>query len=459
MKRKTIVIAAIVVLALAGVFIAWRMSKKPGASATQTEVVTVTRGPLAQVVNATGNVAPAGRATLSFETSGRVAKVLVEEGDTVEAGQALAQLDTADLELALRSAEASLRSAQARYAQTQAGPSKEDIAAAEASLTSAAASYDMLKKGPTADATAVAKGNVERTAALLQIAQSAYDKIAWMPGAGATPMAIQLQQATIDHQIALANYRVATTGASDSAIKAADAQIAQARASLERLKRTPTAEDLAIAQAQVDSAQVAVDQANRRLDSAILRATLSGLVEKVSVDENQLVTAGVPAVVLGDHSSFHIMIMVDEIDVAVVQEGQRALVTLDALPDAEIEGHVDKVGLAGSQTTGIVTYDVKIVLDPTDAPLRVGMSATIDIVVAEKADALILPNRAIRADQKEGQRYVEVQRNGETVRVDIKTGLRDEKYTEIVEGLNEGDSVVITTVSSGESLRSLFMQQ
>jgi HlyD family secretion protein len=181
-------------------------------------------------------------------------------------------------------------------------------------------------------------------------------------------------------------------------------------------------------------------------------------VERVSIEEGQLVTAGIAAIVLGDHSSFHIMITVDEMDVAAVQEGQQARVTLDALPDVDLAGHVAKVGLAGSQNTGVVTYDVKIAIDSADVPLRVGMSATIDIVVAEKSDALLLPNRAIRADQNNGQRYVEVQRNGQTVRADIKTGLRDEKNTEILEGLSEGDSVVITTLSSGQSLRSMFMQ-
>jgi HlyD family secretion protein len=416
----------------------------------------VARGALTQVVNATGNVAPAQRATLSFEISGRVLEILVDEGDVVQKGQPLVRLDATDLELALRSAEASLRAAQARYEQTKAGPSKEDIAAAEASLASAIASYEKLKKGPTADEVAVAKANVERAEAVLKQAQAAYDRIAWRGDAGASPQALQLQQATIDYQTALANYRVATAGPSESALKAAEAQIAQARANLERLKRTPSPEDLAIAQSQVDSAQVAVDQAKRRLDSAVLRAPFAGVVEKVSVDVGQLVAAGTPAVVIADTSAFHIMVAVDEMDVALVRVGQVARIALDALPDTPIQGHVDRIGLAGSQTTGVVTYDVRIAVDPTDAPLRTGMSATIDIVVAEKADALVLPNRAIRTDEKTGQRYVQVLRNGQVEQVYVKPGIRDERYTEILEGPAEGETVVITTISSGQQLRSLF---
>ena len=457
MKRKGIYILAAVVLVVIGAFLVWRSMSRSRDTGAQVEFVSVTRGSVAQVVNATGNVAPVERVTLTFDSPGRVAEVLVDEGDSIRKGETLARLDTADLQLALRSAEASFRSAQARYDQVNAGPAQEDIAAAEAALASAVASYDKLKKGPTADETAVARANVERTQAVLQQAQAAYDRIAWMGGAAASPQALQLQQATIDYQTALANYRLATSGATESALKAAEAQIAQARASLERLKRTPAAEDLAIAQAQLDSAQVAVDQAKRRLDTAALLATLDGVVERVSIAEGQLVSAGVPAIVVGDHSSFHIMVLIDEIDIALVQEGQRVKVVLDALPGTDIQGHVDNVGLAGSQTTGVVAYDVRIAIDSKDAPLRVGMSATIDIVVAEKDNVLLLTNRAIRADRQTGQRYVEVQRNGQTVVVEIQTGLRDERNTEILEGLNESDQVIITTVSSGQALRGLFM--
>lgn len=459
MKRKTILIVAAVALVAVGGFFLVRSIGSGRSKAAQAETVTVTRGALTQVVNATGNVAPAQRSTLSFELSGRVAEVLVHEGDAVREGQPLVRLDAADLELALRSAEASLRAAQARYEQTKAGPSAADIAAAEASLASATASYEKLKKGPTADEVAIAKANVERAEAVLKQAQAAYDRIAWRPDAGASPQALQLQQATIDYQTALANYRLATAGPSDSALKAAEAQIAQARANLERLKRTPTPEDLAIAQSQVDSAQVAVEQAKRRLEAATLRAPFDGVVEKVSVDVGQLVAAGTPAVVIADPSAFHILVAVDEMDVALVRVGQAVRISLDALPDTPIQGHVERIGLAGSQVTGVVTYDVRIAVDPTDAPLRTGMSATIDIVVAEKSNALVLPNRAIRTDAKTGQRYVQVLRNGQTVRVDIKPGIRDERYTEILEGPAEGETVVITTVSSGEQLRSLFGPQ
>ncbi len=458
MNRKTIlIVAAVAVVAIVALLLVRGIGGRSGAA--QAETVIVARGAITQTVNATGNVSPAHRSALSFEISGRVLEVLVEEGDTVQKGQPLVRLDAADLELALRSAEASLRAAQARYDQTKAGPSPADIAAAEASLASAIASYEKLKKGPTADEVAIAKANVERAEAVLKQAQAAYDRIAWRPDAAALPQALQLQQATIDYQAALANYRLATAGPTESALKAAEAQIAQARANLERLKRTPTPEDLAVVQSQVDSAQVAVEQAKRRLDAATLRAPFDGVVEKVSVEAGQLVAAGTPAVIIADQSAFHITVAVDEMDVALVREGQAVRITLDALPDTPIWGHVDRIGLAGSQATGVVTYDVRVVVDPTDAPLRTGMSATIDIIVAEKTDALVLPNRAIRTDGKTGQRYVEVVRNGQSVRVDIKPGIRDERYTEILEGPAEGETVLITTVSSGEQLRSLFGPQ
>lgn len=454
MRRRTWIVLAVVLAAAAGIAI-WQINGQQAAT-PEVELVTVTRGALSEVVNAAGSVDPSKSTTLSFEISGRVNSVLVKTGQTVREGDVLARLDASDLELALKSAQASLDSARARYDQVKAGPSAEEIAAAEASLESATAGYDKLKAGPSADEVATAKANLERTEAVLKQAQAAYDRIAWMPGAGATPQALQLQQATIDHDAALANYRLATQGASESALKSALAQIAQARANLARLKNSPTPEDLAIAEAQVKSAEVAVEQAQARLDSAVLRAMHDGIVERVYVKEGQLVSPGSPAIAIGDHSSFHIMLSVDELDISKVQLGQKAQVVLDALPDRSLSGHVEEIGIVANQATGVASYDVEVAIDPSNAPLRVGMSATVEIVTAEKQSVLLLPNRAIQYDAQTGAKFVIVLRNGNQERVEIETGVRDERNTEILKGLSEGEQVLPDATTSQQSLRDLF---
>ncbi len=239
-------------------------------------------------------------------------------------------------------------------------------------------------------------------------------------------------------------------------MKAAEAQVAQAQATLDRLERSPTSEDLAIAESQVESAQVAVDQAKRRVESLVLRAPFAGVVENVPADMGQLVTAATPIVTLADYSAFHVVVSVDELDISKLRVGQEASISLEALPDSDISGTVEKIDIAGNQTTAVVTYDVMVTIAPTEAALRVGMSATVTVVTEEKDNVLLLPNRMIQFDQQTGAKYVQVLRNGELTAVQIETGLRDDQYSEIVSGLSEGDQVTVDTVSSADRLRSLF---
>jgi len=454
--KRNLIIAAVVIVAIVGIVIGAGFLRRSNSADTQLEYVTVTRGPISETISATGSVEPAMRSVLSFEASGRVVEMPAQEGEAVENGDVLARLDAVDMELALKSAEASLKGAEARYEQTKVGSSEADVAAARASLESAIANYEKLKAGPSEDESAVARANLERATAVLQQAQSAYDRIAWMPAAGASPQALQLQQATIDYEAALANYRLATAGASESALKAAEAQVAQAQATLDRLERSPTSEDLAIAESQVESAQVAVDQAKRRVESLVLRAPFAGVVENVPADMGQLVTAATPIVTLADYSAFHVVVSVDELDISKLRVGQEASISLEALPDSDISGTVEKIDIAGNQTTAVVTYDVMVTIAPTEAALRVGMSATVTVVTEEKDNVLLLPNRMIQFDQQTGAKYVQVLRNGELTAVQIETGLRDDQYSEIVSGLSEGDQVTVDTVSSADRLRSLF---
>jgi HlyD family secretion protein len=96
---------------------------------------------------------------------------------------------------------------------------------------------------------------------------------------------------------------------------------------------------------------------------------------------------------------------------------------------------------------GAVAYAVEIGFDPGDLPVRLGMTADVDIVVASAKDVLLVPNRAIEADREAGRYYVTRQRSGGTTeRIEVHIGLRNETNTQIVEGLEEGDLVVLPQV-------------
>ena len=459
MSRKSIVITIIVLLtAVALVFVGSRFVGSNQATAAEgIQTAVVERGTLRASVDATGSVAPETRLELSFKSAGRVAEIMVEEGDQVEAGEALARLETADLEQALIQAQASLAISEAELAQTEAGAGAEELASARAELESALANYEEVKAGPSQEDITVAKASMEKARIALEKAQADYDKISWQTGLGATSEASALQQASVDYEEARAQYELTVDHPTDKELKEAAAQVAQARATLADLEKKPTPEELAIARAQVTQARSALAQAQLNLEDATLAAPFAGTVADVNIEVGQMVNSSTPVIVLTDLISYYVDLYIDETDIGQILNhqngGQPVIVTLDAFPDEEIEGEVTAIKSIGTVSGGIVTYEVRVEIAPTEIPIRSDMTASATVVVEEKENVLLIPNRAIRYE--EGVEYVEVldQSGGTEVRrVAIATGASNGTVTEVTAGLEEGD-VVATSVVRGTEFR------
>ena len=101
----------------------------------------------------------------------------------------------------------------------------------------------------------------------------------------------------------------------------------------------------------------------------------------------------------------------------------------------------------------MVAYEVTIVPDPTDAPLRAGMSATAIITTAEVDDVILVPNRYITLDRDTGKAYVYKMVDGQPVRQEIELGLRNERESQVVAGLQDGDELALVTQTSEQQLR------
>jgi HlyD family secretion protein len=450
-KLKSIVVTVIVLLAaVALVFVGSRFVGGNQANAAEgIQTAVVERGTLRASVDATGSVAPGTWLELSFKSAGRVAEIMVKEGGRVEARGVLARLGTADLEQALIQAQASLDIAAAQLAQTEDGASAEDLASARAALESALADYEEVKAGPSQEDITVAKADMEKARIALEKAQADYDKIAWQTGIGASPQASTLQQASIDYERARAQYELTVDGPTDSELKQAEAQIAQARATLADLEEKPTPEELAIARAQVTQARSTLTQAQLNLEEATLVAPFAGTVADISLEVGQMVNSGTPVIVLTDLTSYHVDLYVDETEIGQVQVGQPVVITPDAFPDEEIEGEITAIKSIGTVSGGIVTYEVRVEIAPTGVPIRSDMTASATVVIEEKENVLLVPNRAIRYE--EGVEYVEVldpSGGTEVRRVAIATGASDGTVTEVTAGLEEGE-VVATNVVRG----------
>ena len=455
--RRVLTILVILAITIGGSLYGYELfAQEREPAAPDFDIVAVERGTIVSTVSATGTIEPQAQVLLSFKSVGRVLDVHAQEGQQVQAGEVLARLESGELELALAQAEIGLTVSKAQLARIQVTPNASDMAAAEAVLASAQAAYQEMLKGRSADELRAAQGTVDRARLAVDQAQSAYDQVAHLPNVGMLPQALQLQQVTLEYELAQTNYRLSIRGANESQRAAARAQVAQAQASLDRLKQGVSAEDIQIAQAQVRQAEISIEQAQLALQGTVLTAPSAGVITAVSIKAGELASSARPAFEMTDLSRFHINVNVDEIDIGSVQIGQQANMSLDALPETELAGQVTSIASKANLVTGVISYQLRIDIDTTAAPLRVGMSATASIITAIAEDALVVQNRLIQIDRENEKAYVERVEDGMPVRVEIRMGMRNEQQSEVVEGLSEGDLLAIRQVSSLDRLRQTF---
>jgi HlyD family secretion protein len=217
----------------------------------------------------------------------------------------------------------------------------------------------------------------------------------------------------------------------------ADKEIAEARIRLDL-----ASEKLAL----VEKGRVKTE---RLTVESIIRAPVAGTVLELLVNEGDPVVpltsyqAGTALTTIADMASLVFKGTVDEIDVGKLREGMPARIKVGALPEAAVEGRVYKIAPKSKTAEGATLFDVEIELGASPGvTLRAGYSANADIVVREKKDVLLLPERLVTF--KEGKATVEVPGAGEAEpqKKDIKVGLSDGLNVEVAEGLQQKDLVV-----------------
>jgi HlyD family secretion protein len=240
-------------------------------------------------------------------------------------------------------------------------------------------------------------------------------------------------------------------------VQAALAALNQAQANYNLKAAGPTAADIAVAQAAVDQAQAQLKQAEINLSGAVLTSPYAGVVAALGANRGEQVGPGTAVVTLVDTSRIRVDVVVDETDVAEVQPGQPATLTLDALPGRRIAGQVAVVAPAGTVQNGVVSYTVQVQLDPSHTTgIRSGMTATAAIVTARKEDVVLLPSRALRT-QGQGRTVEVLEADGQTTTTrQVQVGMASDQMTEIVGGLQPGDRVILpATTTAGARVPGL----
>ena len=422
---------------------------------------TVALGDIVARVSATGSILPEQQTRLFFLTPGTVADVLVESGDVVEAGQVLARLDATQQRLAVQQAADALTVAELNRDKLLAGPDEADVAVAQANLRSANAAAGDLQQGAGKQEEAIAQIRYdsawadfrtlnEQYNALVQLAQD-HPQFA-PPQATLDTFKANMEQAFYAAEVARLQLAQTQTDGSQGQVSVAYAQIVQAQAVLSQTLAAPAPLQLEQAALVVEQAATRLERAQLQLARTELLAPYAGVIATVSARPGEPASPTAPAMALLDSSRFHLDVSVDEVDVARLALDQPVSVVVEALPDVVLSGRVDRLAPTATRVEGLVNYTVRLVLAPSEAPLRAGMSATADIVVAEAQGVVLVPNWAIRRDRRTGQAFASLQSGEALVEVAITTGLRGDSYTEVLTGVVAGDVAAITTERDGIDL-------
>jgi HlyD family secretion protein len=412
----------------------------------ESQLVTVQRGNLTVDITASGNLAYSDYQDLAFQISGTstqqpltVAEVLVKEGDSVKEGQLLVKADTVYLEQAVTTAERAVKTS--------------EISLEKATSSYSEITYPYTYRTLTFDVpTAISLTNDikrELNEALdvmheLGMSREQYDWTQYWEVWDKIKDALDKLQQARDHLIRGYGPDVFSSGI------------------------VPMSDywTLRAAQLDMESAQVALDTANdnlsqaqEKLNEAIITAPFAGFITVVNVKGGDEIQRGVVAVRLVDPTKFEAELMVNEMDIFQLKLGGDATVQIDAMPTLTLPAKVTFISPTATITSGVVNYKVKVELQvpqavqqgeqgqesttlPENFQLREGLTVTVSIIVEQRSNVLLVPNTAITTQL--GQAYVRVLKPDGTIEERaIKTGISNWQYTEVTEGLSEGERVIV----------------
>ena len=452
-RRKLTLVSILAVLVLGGAagFYWW----SDGKGKTSFRTAPVERGDIQSTISATGTLNAVITVQVGTQVSGTIKELMVDYNSRVKKGMLIARIDPATFEAKVNQAKADLESARASVLNQRAAVVKAgaDVATARANVVKA----DVAVK----DA---------------QIKTNARVRLFQNGG---------ISQEELDTAKATQDSAQAQLEAAQASLRASQAALDVARAMLAAAEATVLQKQAALAQAQVD------------LDNSEIRAPVDGVVVARNVDVGQTVVASLQAptlfLIAQDLTKMQVDTNADEADVGRVALDQEATFTVDSFPGQTFRGRVVQIRQAAQVLQNVVTYDCVVAVGNPELKLMPGMTANVKILVARRENTLLVPNAAFRvrldgaapagssgpqggspAGQRGpqgstggrpagspgmspgrdpdpgargaaegGQQRVWVLQDGKPVERMVRSGLSDGQKTEVLEGLKEGEAVII----------------
>ncbi len=200
---------------------------------------------------------------------------------------------------------------------------------------------------------------------------------------------------------------------------------------------------------QVRQAEANLDLTRIQLGYTKISAPIGGVVAEVATQVGETVAASFASptfVTIIDLARLEVWAYVDETDIGRVELGQRALFTVDTYSGTDFEGTVTAIRPMAEIQDAVVNYITVVEISADHGKtLRPEMTTTVNIELERRDDVIAIPNSAVRRDRN--GTYAFVTQGAERLRKNIQLGYRSREYTEVVDGLNEGDRVVVGTIS------------
>lgn len=457
MKRRWIVVGVILIVAGIAVYASWSRSNSPA----EVETAAVARGQISASFTADG-VVKGKSVEVAAKILAKVTAIPVREGQKVTAGETLITLADRDLQAGKREAEAALRAVRAGVRQAEVAltltkaQAEAREAQAESQLRVAQAQMDQVIAGARSQEVAQAQQQVEQARAVLAAADGTVRRARDLHARGAISRA-DLEQAEANREVAQAQHRAAVEAldlikagarpeeqaAARAMVEAAQAGVSAARSGRGEIRLREA--DVEMARARVAQAEAAVDAAATLASTATLRAPFAGVVGRVAVEVGQLVSPGFPVLTLFDPTDLWVSADVADEDAARAQNATEVVVTVPAYPGRRFRAKIEEIApqaelkLDAALRTRIVRIKVRLV-EGADL-LRPGLEVDVEGEGTIVTSALSVPGDALLF--RENRNMVFVVENGTARLQEVRIGYTTHAVAEIVEGLKEGDQVVV----------------
>lgn len=368
-------------------------AQRTGRGEIPVQISSVTRQNLTYSLRATGDISPLMQVDLFPKVSGYLERMSVNLGDSVRQGQVIAQIDRTEFLYKVKEVEAKVAQAKANLAEIEAGTRTEEVRQVEEAVKQAQSRFEN------------ARLHRERMEALYQrqiISKKDFDN-------------------------------------ADTEYTVAEAQLEANQQHLKMLREGARQEVREASQAKLKEMEALLAQEQTRLQNAMIIAPFSGEIIRRYVDAGALVSSSTPLVILVHTETLKVVANVLEKDISLIKPGMKAKIQTEAYPERVFEGKVVRINSALELATRTLQAEIHVP-NPSHL-LKPGMFSRIEMALSEKPGTLTVLREALI--EEGGKRSVFVVEGNQALQRPIVTGIEQDQWVEVLEGLREGDRVII----------------